>query len=145
MASPLSFTGPQPRGFLDGFSKLSPGLPWWLTGEESTCQCRGHGFDPWSGKIPHAQEQLSLCTATAEAHGPGAHALQHEKPLQREAHAPQQRVPRLLHLEKAHVQQPRPSAAKSKIKRRILLYERKPMLPELHKLRLTSLSITLTL
>ena len=21
----------------------------------STCQCRGHGFDPWSGKIPYAQ------------------------------------------------------------------------------------------
>ena len=21
----------------------------------------GHGFDPWSGKIPHAAEQLSLC------------------------------------------------------------------------------------
>ena len=22
------------------------GLPWWLSGEESTCQCRRHGFDP---------------------------------------------------------------------------------------------------
>ena len=20
------------------------------------CQCRGHGFEPWSGKIPHAEE-----------------------------------------------------------------------------------------
>ena len=60
-------------------------------------------FNPWSGKIPHAVEQLSLCTtstepvhhkywacapqvlspcaATAEAHVPGAHALQQEKPL----------------------------------------------------------------
>ena len=28
------------------------GFPWWLSGEESTCQCRRHGFDPWSGKIP---------------------------------------------------------------------------------------------
>ena len=27
-------------------------------GKESTCQCRRHGFDPWSGKIPHALEQL---------------------------------------------------------------------------------------
>ena len=26
--------------------------PWWLIGKESTCQCRRHGFDPWSGKIP---------------------------------------------------------------------------------------------
>ena len=26
--------------------------------------CRGHGLDPWSGKIPHARGQLSLCTTT---------------------------------------------------------------------------------
>ena len=29
-------------------------LPRWLTGKESTCQCRRHkksGFDPWVGKI----------------------------------------------------------------------------------------------
>ena len=25
---------------------------------ENACQCRGHGFEPWSGKIPHAVEQL---------------------------------------------------------------------------------------
>ena len=24
----------------------------------------GHGFKPWSGKIPHAAEQLSPCTTT---------------------------------------------------------------------------------
>ena len=34
------------------------GLPWWRSGWESACQCRGHGFEPWSGKIPHAGEQL---------------------------------------------------------------------------------------
>ena len=34
------------------------GLPWWCSGWESACQCRGHGFEPWSGKIPHAAEQL---------------------------------------------------------------------------------------
>ena len=28
--------------------------------------CGGHGFDPWSGKIPRATEQLSLCTLTVE-------------------------------------------------------------------------------
>ena len=30
-------------------------LPRWLSGKESTCQCRSyrtHGFDPWVGKIP---------------------------------------------------------------------------------------------
>ena len=25
-------------------------LPWWLSGKESTCQCRGCGFDPWVGE-----------------------------------------------------------------------------------------------
>ena len=33
------------------------GLPWWFSHEE---------FDPWCGKIPHALEQLSLCTTTTE-------------------------------------------------------------------------------
>ena len=29
---------------------------WWLSDKESACQCRRHGFAPWSGKIPHAVE-----------------------------------------------------------------------------------------
>ena len=33
--------------------------PWWPSGKESACQCRRHRFDPWSGEIPHAAEQLS--------------------------------------------------------------------------------------
>ena len=41
-------------------------LPWWLSGKESACQCRRHEFDPWSGTIPYATEQLSLCTTTTE-------------------------------------------------------------------------------
>ena len=45
------------------------GLPWWLSGWESACQCRGHGFEPWSGKIPHAVEQLGpWATITEPAH-----------------------------------------------------------------------------
>ena len=36
-----------------------PGLPWWLRGKESSCQWRRHRFDPWSGKVPHASEQLN--------------------------------------------------------------------------------------
>ena len=42
------------------------GLPWWPSGQESACQCRGHGFQPWSGKIPHAAEPLSPCATTTE-------------------------------------------------------------------------------
>ena len=34
------------------------GLPWWRSGWESACQCRGHGFVPQSGRIPHATERL---------------------------------------------------------------------------------------
>ena len=37
---------------------LIQGLPWRCSGWESACQCRGHGFEPWSGKIPRAAERL---------------------------------------------------------------------------------------
>ena len=56
----------------------------------------GHWFHPWSGKVPHALPQLSLCTTTAEAtcRNHWAHVLQPLKPadpraraLQREATA----------------------------------------------------------
>ena len=46
--------------------KKYQGLPWWRSGWESACQCRGHGFEPWSGRIPHATEQLSPWAATTE-------------------------------------------------------------------------------
>ena len=62
----------------------------------------GHQFDPYSGKIPHASEQLSPCTTAAdsrafelqltEARVPRAHAPQQEKPSQWEAHTLQWRV-----------------------------------------------------
>ena len=35
-----------------GLCLKSCGLPRWLSGKESTCQCRRPGFDPWVGKIP---------------------------------------------------------------------------------------------
>ena len=46
--------------------KIHCGLPWWLSGKESACLCRRHGFDPWSRKILHAIEQLIPCTTTVE-------------------------------------------------------------------------------
>ena len=42
------------------------GLPWWLSGWKSACQCRGHGFEPRSGRIPHATGQLRPWATTAE-------------------------------------------------------------------------------
>ena len=47
-------------------SMAKEGLPWWFTVEESACQCREYGFNPWSGKTPHAMEQLSPCATTTE-------------------------------------------------------------------------------
>ena len=32
------------------------GLPLWLSGNESACQCRRGGFDPWIGKIPQRRK-----------------------------------------------------------------------------------------
>ena len=46
--------------------KLASWLPWWLSGKEPTCQCRRQGFNPWSGTIPQAAEQLSPCATTIE-------------------------------------------------------------------------------
>ena len=42
------------------------GLPWWRSGWESACQCRRHGFASWSGRIPHAAEQLGPWATTTE-------------------------------------------------------------------------------
>ena len=51
------------------FKTTLSGLPWWRSGWEFACQCRGHGFKPWSGKIPHATEQLGpWATITEPAH-----------------------------------------------------------------------------
>ena len=67
------------------------GLPWWSSGKESACPCRGHGFYPWSGKIPQGTEQLSPCATAPEAHAPTAGALPREEPLRCEARALQWR------------------------------------------------------
>ena len=46
-------------------------LPWWLSGKKkkkkkTTCQWGRHRFNPWSGMIPYATEQLNLCAVTDE-------------------------------------------------------------------------------
>ena len=45
-------------GYNSTTKRSKAGLPWWRSGWESACQCRGHGFVPRSGKIPHAAERL---------------------------------------------------------------------------------------
>ena len=62
----LRFTRSQRVGH-DWTTELNwTGLPWWLSGKESTCQWRRHGFNSWSGKIPHAVEQISPCITTID-------------------------------------------------------------------------------
>ena len=88
--------------FFNSYSfKRSLGLPWWLSGKESICQCRRHGFDPLSGKIPHAWEQLSPWVATVEwacalepkSRNYWAHVLQLLKPVCPKAQALQEEKP----------------------------------------------------
>ena len=44
------------------------GLPWWLSGKESACQCGRHGFKPWSEKTPNTMEQLKLVHPLKRSH-----------------------------------------------------------------------------
>ena len=46
--------------------RIKGGLPWWRSGWESACQCRGHGFESRSGKIPYAAERLGLWATITE-------------------------------------------------------------------------------
>ena len=63
------------------------GLLCWLSGKESTCPCRRHGFSPWSRKVLHAAEQLNpvhhnywACALEPGGRNCWAHMLQRLKP-----------------------------------------------------------------
>ena len=97
------------------------GLPWWFSDEERTCQCRRHGLDSlaqedsiclganepvhnsyWAWALEpkgrnHWAHVLQPLTSTCSR----ARAPQQEKPLQREACAPQRRVAPSPQLEKS--------------------------------------------
>ena len=49
-----------------GKERKQRGLPWWLIGEESLCQCRRHRLNPWSGRIAYTEERLSPGATTPE-------------------------------------------------------------------------------
>ena len=53
--------GTQPSQHIVMFIRASL-VDQWVSGKESTCHCRKHEFNPCSRKIPHAEEQLSLCS-----------------------------------------------------------------------------------
>ena len=111
----LQFMGSQRvRQYLETKQQLSmhfPGGP--------VVKYRGQGFNPWYRKTPSAMGPLSPCATTTEPTCPKAPALQHEEPPQREDCTPQlESRPHSLQLEKVLAQQWRPSAAKTKIKKK---------------------------
>ena len=63
----------------------NPGLPWWIGGNESSCQCSSCGFDPWSRKIPPALVQLGLHATITGATATDAHVPDSPCPATREA------------------------------------------------------------
>ena len=64
--SQKELTRPITRSEIESVINKIPFVPRWLSGRESTCQCRIQGFDLCSGKIPHAAEQLSPCATTTK-------------------------------------------------------------------------------
>ena len=93
--------------------KICPGTSHGPVVRNSPANAGERGFDSWARRIPHATEQLSLLSRTAEPTCSRARALQQEKPLQWEACATLESSPYLPGLEKACVQQWRPRAAKN--------------------------------
>ena len=61
--------------------------------KKTTCQCRGHGFNLWSGKIPPAAGQLGPCTTTTQPTCSRACELKPLKPA---------RLEPVLHNERSH-------------------------------------------
>ena len=76
----------------------APGLPWWSSGEEAACPCRGRGFDPWFWKTPHAAEHplvLPLLSGALDSVCPNKQSHLNKKPMPHSQRVPQP------HLEKA--------------------------------------------
>ena len=95
--------------------KWTMGLPWWHGGWESACQCRGHGFEPWSGKIPHAVEQLGPWATTTEPARLEPVLPTREAAIVRGPRTTMKNGPCLPQLEKALAQKRRPNTAKNKL------------------------------
>ena len=98
-----------------GKDKKGLGLPWWRSGWESACRCRGHGFGPWSRKIPHAAEQLGpWATITEPARLEAVLRNKRGRDSERLAHRDEKWPPLAPQLEKALAQKRRPNTAKKK-------------------------------
>ena len=79
---------------------------------KSTCHCRRPSFDPWSGKISPAMEQLSQCVTTIEPllESPGAAAAEPMCGNYRSPHAPEP----TLHNKRSHFNK-KPTQSNSRV------------------------------
>ena len=73
------------------------GLSWWLSGKESTCQCKRQGFNPPSTKIPKCcgatksvHHNYWACTLEPDSCNYWAYMLRLQKPARPRTHAPNQ-------------------------------------------------------
>ena len=89
------------------------GISWWFSGWESACQCRGHGFDPWLGKIPYAMGQLSLSATTTMPMHLEPCSTTREASAMNSLCTAMKSSPHSLPREKAQAEQRRPSTAKN--------------------------------
>ena len=95
-------------------------------GKESACQYRRHGFDPWSGKIPHASSNQacrpSYCTCALEPRSCNCWSPRAREPVLCNERSHRNEKPRhhteeqtlLTTTTEKTLQQPRPSTAKNK-------------------------------
>ena len=66
----LAFGGKEKGNYLFSLSTVSPGLPWWLSGKESTCQRRRHKLDRCVRKSPWSRKwQLTVLFLPGKSHG----------------------------------------------------------------------------
>ena len=95
------------------------GHSWWSSSKESICQCRRHGFDPWSRTILYVTEQLSLFTTTLEPVlcNPGTATAE----------------PTCCDYWDPHTLKPMPCNERSHQKEQLLQPESSPRLPQLEK------------
>ena len=64
------FGGKKKGNYFFLWSTLSPGLPWWLSGKESICQCRRHKLDSCVRKSPWSRKwQLTVVFWPGKSHG----------------------------------------------------------------------------
>ena len=91
---------------------------WWYSGYKSAYRCRGLRFNPGSGKIPHAVEQLNPCATTIEPTLQSLCFTAREATAMRNPCISTKSSPHLVQIEKARVHQQRPSATKKKKKKK---------------------------